>query len=100
MIHSPERVKAIRERAAADLQVVAHLAAQTDDPGVHQRLQLIRHQLEDIELFFLASLVREPRTPQNESEWLAQAEKVLDEYIAPQLRDVRNAFAKNGPTIT
>ena len=41
MIHSAERVKAIRDRVAADLEAIAYLEAQTKDPGFRQRLQLL-----------------------------------------------------------
>jgi hypothetical protein len=100
MIHSLERVKAIRDRVAADLEAVAYLEAQTKDPGFRQRLQLIRHHLEDIELFFLATSAREPRTSEQEAQWLAQAEKVLDVYVAPQIKDAQDDFERYGPAVT
>jgi hypothetical protein len=100
MIHTPERVQAIREKRAFALNSVATLEAQVPDPGFRQRLQLIRHELDDIELFFLASLSKKSRTPAQEAYWLGQAEMLLDVFIAPQLRDVQVAFAKYGPTVT
>ena len=100
MIHSPERVKAIRDRVAADLEAVAYLEAQTKDPGFRQRLQLIRHQIEDIELFFLATSARESRTSEQEALWLDQAEKILNVYVAPQIKDAQDDFARFGPSVT
>jgi len=100
MIHSAERVKAIRDRVAADLEAVAYLEAQTKDPGFRQRLQLIRHHLEDIELFFLATSARESRTTEQEAQWLAQAEKVLNVYVAPQIKDAQDDFERYGPAVT
>jgi hypothetical protein len=100
MIHLPERVKAIRDRAAADLEAVTYLEAQTKDPGFRQRLQLIRHQIEDIELFFLATSARESRTPEQEAQWLDQAEKVLNVYLAPQIKEAQEDFDRYGPAVT
>jgi len=42
MIHSPERVKAIRDSIAAYEKAVADLEAQVKDPYFRQRLQQIR----------------------------------------------------------
>ena len=100
MIHSPERVKAIRERASSDLRSVATMEAQIKDPAFRDRLQLIRHWLEDVETFFLGSLSKESRTPEREANWLRHAEMFLDVIIEPQLKDVQDAFTRYGPTVT
>src|SRR5208337_57616 len=69
-IHSPERVKAIRDSAAAHMRSVTDLEARMEDPYFRGRLQQIRYGLEDVESFFLVSLTRESRTPAQESTWL------------------------------
>jgi len=100
IIHAPERVRAIRGRATSDLQSVAALEGQIKDPAFRQRLQVIRHWLEDIESFFLASLSKESRTPQQEAYWLGQAEMLLEIIIKPQLKTAQDAFEKYGPSVT
>jgi hypothetical protein len=93
-------VRAIRERVASDKQSVATLEAQVPDPGFRECLQVIRHWLEEIEPFFLASLPKESRTPEQEPYWVRQAEVSINLFIAPQLKIVQDAFAKFGSKVT
>jgi hypothetical protein len=100
MIHEPERVEAIRERRALAMQSVTTMEAQIKDPGFRERLQLVRHMLDDVESFFLGSLTRESLTPVREAYWLRQAEMFLAVIIMPQLKVLQDSFAKFGPTVT
>lgn len=97
MIHSPERVKAIRDSAAAYAQSVADLKVQVKDPYLRGQLQQIRKWLNDLERFFLGSLSHESRTPEQESAWLGNAETFLQKAVLPQLKSIQDAVAKYGP---
>jgi hypothetical protein len=98
MIHSPERVKAIRDRAAAGIRSVTDLEAVVQDPYFRGRLHQVRNWLEDVEEFFLASLSRESRNPAQESAWLDGADFAL-QMAARQLKVVQDAVAKYGPNV-
>jgi hypothetical protein len=98
-MHAPERVEAIRTNAAAQMKVVSELEAKIQDAYFQQRLQLIRNRIGDVDRFFLQSLAQEPRTPEQESAWLADAEQVL--YIASlHLEIIQDSVAKYGPNVT
>jgi len=99
VIHDTERVKAIRNRAASQMQIVSDFEVAVHDPGMTERLEFIRHFLEDIESFFLGSLAREQRTPEGEAYVLQNAEMVLERLIAPQVKQVQEIVAKFGPNV-
>ena len=98
MIHAPERVKAIRDSAAANLRSVTALEAVVQDPYFRGRLHQVRFGLEDVEEFFLSSLSKESRNAAQESAWLAGAEFAL-QMAARQLKVVQDAVAKFGPNV-
>jgi hypothetical protein len=98
MIHAPDRVKAIRERAATSVQSITDLEAKVQDPFFRGRLQQVRYWFEDIERFFLESLSKESRTPAQESAWLESAEFALQMAVR-QLKPVQDAVAKYGPNV-
>jgi hypothetical protein len=87
MIHAPDRVKAIRDRAATGLQAITDLEAKVQDPFFRGRLQQVRHWFEDVENFFLESLSRESRNQTQESAWLEGAEFAL-QMATRQLKSV------------
>lgn len=96
MVHAPKRVEAIRANAAAQLQAASDLETQVKDAYFQQRLQLIRRRVADVDRSFLQSLTLESRTPEEESAWLADAERVL--YIASlQIELIQDSVAKYGP---
>jgi|ERR1700690_1663699 len=97
-IHAPERVRAIRESAAANMRSVVDLEARMQDPYFRGRLEQIRHGLEDVEGFFLGSLTRESRTPAQECTWLDYAEIALAIAVR-QLKAIQDAVAKFGPNV-
>jgi len=97
-IHSPERVKAIRDSAAAHMRSVTDLEARMEDPYFRGRLQQIRYGLEDVESFFLVSLTRESRTPAQESTWLDYTDVALAITVR-QLKVIQDAVAKFGPKV-
>ena len=68
------------------------------DPFFRGRLQQVRYWLEDVERFFLESLLRESRTPAQESDWLGGAEFAL-KMAARQLKSIQDAVAKYGPNV-
>jgi hypothetical protein len=98
MIHSPERVKAIRASAATYIQSVTDLEAKIQDAYFRGRLRQIRFGLEDVESFFLGSLTRESRTPAQESYWLDNAELALAIAVR-QLKGIQDAVAKYGTNV-
>ncbi len=100
MIHSPERVKAIRDDIAAYTQSVANLEARVKDPYIRERLQQVRDWLQDAERFFLGNLLHESRSAAQESVWLEKAEMFLQIAVVPHLKVVQDAVAKYGPNIT
>jgi hypothetical protein len=97
-IHAPERVKAIRDSAAAYLRSVTDLEARMQDPYFRGRLQQIRFGLEDIESFFLGALTRESRTPVQESTWLDYTDIALA-IVVRQLKVIQDAVAKFGVNV-
>ncbi|MDA2929334.1 hypothetical protein MYX84_05205 [Acidobacteria bacterium AH-259-O06] len=99
MIHVPERVEAIRSRVAAEMKSVSDLEALVKDPYIRGQLQQVRNWLDDIEAFFLESLSREARTPEEESTWLSHAEMTLH-LAARQRKSIQDLVAKYGPNIT
>jgi len=98
MIHSPERVKAIRATAATYTQSVAELEAKMQDPYFRGRLQQIRYGLEEVESFFLGALTRESRTPAQESTWLDYTDVALA-IGARQLKVIQDVVAKYGSNV-
>jgi hypothetical protein len=98
MIHSPDSVKAIRASVAAYLQSVTALEAQVQDPYFRGRLQQVRFGLEDVESFFLGSLLYESRTPAQEATWLEYAEVALAIAVR-HLKVIQDAVAKFGPNV-
>jgi hypothetical protein len=93
MIHAAERVKAIRDRVATQMRLLADLEGRVSDAYMRGRLKHVRDSLTDIETFFLESLSREERTPEAEAIWLSQAEMVL-QMATRRLKSIQDDVAK------
>ncbi len=98
MIHDPERVKVIRDRVAAEQQVISDLEDQIKDAGIREYLGTARNLLGDVESVFLGRLTEESRTANEEARWLDGAELAL-QLAAHYRKLVQAIFAQYGPNV-
>lgn len=98
MIHDPERVEAIRDRVAAEQQMISDLEDRIKDARIREYLGMARNLLGDVESVFLGRLTEESRTANEEARWLDGAELTLQ--LATYYRKlVQDIFSKYGPNV-
>jgi hypothetical protein len=95
-MQSEARIREIQSRVDAERTVIAALDGQLSDSGLKQQLQQVEHWLDDVESIFLRSAMREPRTPDALSRWLAYAMFALQMAIEKR-KNVQEIVAKYGP---
>ena len=99
-IHDPKRIGSIQTRVAVQLELLSTLEGKNKQ-DLFPQLQMARNQLQDIELFFIASLKRESMTLREEALWLDSAEYVLQVWTAElkRIKDGSKYFEDEAETI-